>query len=92
MQKKNEEVQDSLNKVVFYCSATLILLFSIITILFNEQANLVIINILNWVSRTFSWYYLLAATLYLVLLSLSPAHVMAKSNLVPNILNPNSAC
>ncbi|MBO3661179.1 choline transporter [Acinetobacter sp. UBA2581] len=66
MQKKNEEVQDSLNKVVFYCSATLILLFSIITILFNEQANLVIINILNWVSRTFSWYYLLAATLYLV--------------------------
>ena len=92
MQKKNEEVQDSLNKVVFYCSATLILLFSIITILFNEQANLVIINILNWVSRTFSWYYLLAATLYLVLLSLSPAHVMAKSSLVPNILNPNSAC
>lgn len=66
MQKKNEEVQDSLNKVVFYCSATLILLFSIITILFNEQANLVIINILNWVSSTFSWYYLLAATLYLV--------------------------
>lgn len=35
-------------------------------ILFNEQANQVIINILNWVSRTFSWYYLLAATLYLV--------------------------
>ena len=66
MQKKNEEVQDSLNKVVFYCSATLILLFSIITILFNDQANLVIINILNWVSSTFSWYYLLAATLYLV--------------------------
>src|SRR5690554_1523751 len=66
MQKKNEEVQDSLNKVVFYCSATLILLFSIITILFNEQANLIIINILNWVSSTFSWYYLLAATLYLV--------------------------
>ncbi|WP_416705615.1 MULTISPECIES: choline transporter [unclassified Acinetobacter] len=66
MQKKNEEMQDGLNKVVFYFSATLILLFSIITILFNEQANQVIINILNWVSRTFSWYYLLAATLYLV--------------------------
>jgi choline/glycine/proline betaine transport protein len=61
MQKKNEEVQDSLNKVVFYFSATLILLFSIITILFNEQANQVITNILNWVSATFSWYYLLAA-------------------------------
>lgn len=66
MQKKNEEMQDGLNKVVFYFSATLILLFSVITILFNEQANQVIINILNWVSRTFSWYYLLAATLYLV--------------------------
>ena len=66
MQKKNEEKRDGLNKVVFYFSATLILLFSIITILFNEQANQVIINILNWVSRTFSWYYLLAATLYLV--------------------------
>lgn len=66
MQKKNEQMRDGLNKVVFYFSATLILLFSIITILFNEQANQVIINILNWVSRTFSWYYLLAATLYLV--------------------------
>jgi len=32
MQKKNEEMQDGLNKVVFYFSATLILLFSIITI------------------------------------------------------------
>lgn len=66
MQKKTEQVQDSLNKVVFYVSATLILLFSLVTILFNQQANLVITNILNWVSRTFSWYYLLAATLYLV--------------------------
>ncbi len=66
MQKNTEQTLDSLNKVVFYFSATLILLFSLVTILFNEQANLVITNILNWVSRTFSWYYLLAATLYLV--------------------------
>ncbi|WP_104490705.1 choline transporter [Acinetobacter indicus] len=66
MQKKTEQTTDSLNKVVFFLSATLILLFSLVTILFNEQANLVIINILNWVSSTFSWYYLLAATLYLV--------------------------
>jgi hypothetical protein len=44
MQKKNEEKQDSLNKVVFYFSATLILLFSIITILFNEQANQLFFN------------------------------------------------
>ena len=66
MQKNTEQTPDSLNKVVFYFSATLILLFSLVTILFNEQANLVITNILNLVSRTFSWYYLLAATLYLV--------------------------
>src|SRR5690606_32861223 len=66
MQEKTEQVQDSLNKVVFYVSATLILLFPPVTILCNQQANLVITNILNWVSRTFSWYYLLAATLYLV--------------------------
>lgn len=66
MQKKTEQTTDSLNKVVFFLSATLILLFSLVTILFNDQANQLITQILNWVSRTFSWYYLLAATLYLV--------------------------
>ncbi|UNW10920.1 choline transporter [Acinetobacter indicus] len=66
MQKKTEQTTDSLNKVVFFLSATLILLFSLVTILFNDQANQLITHILNWVSRTFSWYYLLAATLYLV--------------------------
>ncbi|MCO8089219.1 choline transporter [Acinetobacter indicus] len=66
MQKKTEQTTDSLNKVVFFLSATLILLFSLVTILFNNQANQLITQILNWVSRTFSWYYLLAATLYLV--------------------------
>ncbi len=81
-------MQDGLNKVVFYFSATLILLFSIITILFNEQANQVIINILNWVSRTFSWYYLLAATLLSEFLSfLSPVPVMARLKPAPNIPN-----
>ncbi|ANF83339.1 high-affinity choline transporter BetT (plasmid) [Acinetobacter sp. NCu2D-2] len=66
MDNKNDSPQDSLNHVVFYFSAGLILLFSIVTILFNEQANTVIVNILNWVSATFSWYYLLAATLYFI--------------------------
>ena len=64
--KTVEQTRDSLNKVVFYVSASLILLFSTITILFNEQANYVITAVLNWVSSTFSWYYLLAATLYMV--------------------------
>lgn len=66
MHNKNDQTQDSLNKVVFYVSASLILLFSITTILFNEAANNVITQTLDWVSRTFSWYYLLAATLYFV--------------------------
>src|SRR5690606_36701916 len=66
MQKKKEDMQDGLNKVVFYFSATLILLFSIYTILLNEQSNQVMSNTLNSVSRTLSWYYLLAATLYLL--------------------------
>lgn len=56
MQKKTEQTTDSLNKVVFFLSATLILLFSLVTILFNDQANQLITQILNWVSRTFSWY------------------------------------
>lgn len=66
MYKTRDSDSTRLNHVVFYFSATLILLFSIVTILFNEQANQVIVNILNWVTRTFSWYYLLAATLYFV--------------------------
>ena len=66
MHKKNEDTQDSLNKVVFFVSASLILLFSISTILFNEQSNNFIVQILDWVSSTFSWYYLLAATVYFV--------------------------
>lgn len=52
--------------MVFFISAGLILLFSILTILFNEQANAVIGSALNWVSSTFGWYYLLSATLYIV--------------------------
>ena len=58
--------RDQLNHVVFFISAGLILLFSILTILFNEQANAVIGSALNGVSSTFGWYYLLAATLYIV--------------------------
>lgn len=58
--------QDHLNPVVFYTSAALILTFSLLTILFNDIANIWITRTLNWVSTTFGWYYLLAATLYIV--------------------------
>ncbi|AIA70591.1 choline transporter [Pectobacterium atrosepticum] len=58
--------QDRLNPVVFYTSAGLILTFSLMTMLFNKEANEWITHALNWVSATFGWYYLLAATLYIV--------------------------
>lgn len=58
--------QDRLNPVVFYTSAGLILTFSLMTMLFNQEANAWITCALNWVSATFGWYYLLAATLYIV--------------------------
>ncbi|KHT01962.1 choline transporter [Pectobacterium brasiliense] len=58
--------QDRLNPVVFYTSAGLILTFSLMTMLFTQEANAWITHALNWVSATFGWYYLLAATLYIV--------------------------
>ncbi|GKX39106.1 high-affinity choline transporter BetT [Pectobacterium carotovorum subsp. carotovorum] len=58
--------RDRLNPVVFYTSAGLILTFSLMTMLFNKEANAWITHALNWVSATFGWYYLLAATLYIV--------------------------
>ncbi|WP_353242404.1 choline transporter [Providencia sp.] len=62
---KNQQ-KDKLNSVVFFTSAGLILAFSFFTILMTETANQWIIATLGWVSKTFGWYYLLAATLYIV--------------------------
>ncbi|WP_067710375.1 MULTISPECIES: choline transporter [unclassified Erwinia] len=58
--------QDRINPVVFYTSAALILLFSVTTILFTDFADRWINKTLAWVSATFGWYYLLAATVYIV--------------------------
>ena len=58
--------KDQLNHVVFFTSAALILAFSFFTILMTDTANQWIIATLGWVSKTFGWYYLLAATLYIV--------------------------
>ncbi|PLR40193.1 high-affinity choline transporter BetT [Chimaeribacter coloradensis] len=57
---------DRLNPVVFFTSAGLILAFSLMTIFFTAESGRWIIATLNWVSATFGWYYLLAATLYIV--------------------------
>ena len=58
--------KDKINPVVFYTSAGLILLFSLITLFFSDFSAVWIGRTLNWVSKTFGWYYLLAATLYIV--------------------------
>jgi Choline-glycine betaine transporter len=62
----NDREKDKINPVVFYTSAGLILLFSLCTIFFRDFSALWIGRTLNWVSSTFGWYYLLAATLYIV--------------------------
>ncbi|MDC9605006.1 choline transporter [Xenorhabdus griffiniae] len=58
--------KDTLNSVVFFTSAGLIIAFSLFTIFFTDATSIWIKNTLNWVSKTFGWYYLLAATLYIV--------------------------
>ena len=55
--------KDRLNPVVFYTSAGLILTFSLVTILYSYLAAGWILAAVNWVSATFGWYYMLAATL-----------------------------
>ncbi|WP_312120658.1 choline transporter [Kosakonia cowanii] len=58
--------KDRINSVVFYTSAGLILTFSLVTILYSDLAAAWIQTTVNWVSSTFGWYYMLAATLYIV--------------------------
>ncbi|TBU96268.1 choline transporter [Stutzerimonas kirkiae] len=57
---------DTLNRVVFFVSAGLILAFTMMTVFFTEVSGRTISAVLGWVSSTFGWYYLLAATLYIV--------------------------
>ncbi|AUH01345.1 high-affinity choline transporter BetT [Prodigiosinella confusarubida] len=58
--------KDTINPVVFFTSAGLILAFTLMTIFYPVLSNKWIGIVLNWVSVTFGWYYLLAATLYIV--------------------------
>ncbi|WP_282338813.1 MULTISPECIES: choline transporter [Pseudomonas] len=58
--------RDSLNKAVFFTAAGLILAFTLMTVFFTEVSGRTIGAVLSWVSSTFGWYYLLAATLYIV--------------------------
>lgn len=60
------EEKDKINPVVFYTSAGLILAFSLMTIFYSDLSARWILKAVNWVSATFGWYYMLAATVYIV--------------------------
>ncbi|KOC91926.1 choline transporter [Winslowiella iniecta] len=60
------EEKDRINPVVFYTSAGLILAFSLMTIFYSDLSARWILKAVNWVSATFGWYYMLAATVYIV--------------------------
>ncbi|GAB2943637.1 choline transporter [Hafnia psychrotolerans] len=64
--KLSDKPQDELNKVVFFTSAGLILAFTLMSIFYTELSGKWLSRSLNWVSATFGWYYMLAATLYIV--------------------------
>ncbi len=64
--KLSDKPRDELNKVVFFTSAGLILAFTLMSIFYTELSGKWLSRSLNWVSATFGWYYMLAATLYIV--------------------------
>ncbi|MGB7754636.1 MAG: hypothetical protein WBL23_01065 [Salinisphaera sp.] len=47
--------EDRLNSVVFYGSAVAIVLFSLWTMIFTDQAQSVISAVKSWISATFGW-------------------------------------
>ncbi len=64
--KLSDKPRDELNKVVFFTSAGLILAFTLMSIFYTDLSGKWLSRSLNWVSATFGWYYMLAATLYIV--------------------------
>ncbi|GAB3686365.1 choline BCCT transporter BetT [Salinisphaera aquimarina] len=62
----NAVTEDRLNPVVFYGSVIGIVVFSVLTMLFTEQASLVIDTIMAWIAKSFGWYYFLTVIIYLV--------------------------
>ncbi|STV68060.1 High-affinity choline uptake protein BetT [Klebsiella pneumoniae] len=84
--------KDKINPVVFYTSAGLILLFSLMTIFFRDFSAEWIGRSLDWVSKTFGWYYLLAATLYIVFVVCIACSRFGSVKLGRSSQSPSSAC
>ncbi|MBV4366615.1 choline transporter [Erwinia sp. BNK-24-b] len=80
--------KDTINPVVFYTSAALILVFTVTTIFFTDLSDRWINNTLEWVSNTFGWYYLLAATVYIVFVVLIAASRFGSIKLGPEQSKP----
>ncbi len=84
----SKQHKDRINPVVFYTSAALILLFSLVTLFFTKLSDRIINNALEWVSTTFGWYYLLAATVYIVFVVLIAASRFGSIKLGPEQSKP----
>lgn len=87
-----KEAGDRLNPVVFYGSVTGIVLFSLWTMFFTEQAGQIISAAKTWIGNNFGWYYFLTVVLYLVFvfavalsrfgkIRLGPAHARPEFNI-----------
>jgi len=57
-----------LHPQVSFIAGGLLILFIAGTLLFQEQANLIFSNTLNFISSTFGWFYILAANVYLIVM------------------------
>ncbi|WP_019519504.1 choline BCCT transporter BetT [Faucicola boevrei] len=64
--KKNGQPTSDLNHSVFFVSATIIVFFSLYTILFNQTASQILDTVLNWVTHTFGWYYFFTTSLCII--------------------------
>lgn len=62
------------------------------TIFFRDFSAEWIGRTLNWVSKTFGWYYLLAATLYIVFVVCIACSRFGSVKLGPEQSSPSSAC
>lgn len=84
----SKDTKDRINPVVFYTSAILILAFTLTTIFFTSRADRWINSTLQWVSNTFGWYYLLAATVYIVFVIVIAASRFGSIKLGPEQSKP----
>ncbi|WP_348762480.1 ABC transporter permease subunit [uncultured Salinisphaera sp.] len=80
--------KDRLNPIVFYGSAITIIVFSLWTMIFTDQAQSVIALVQGWISNTFGWYYFLTVLIYLVFVLFVAVSRFGKIRLGPEQSRP----